>query len=96
MSDVVHSSFRIAPDHPALAGHFPGNPVVPGVVVLDRVAALAESQGVHVTGFAQAKFVAPLLPGEEARVELAASGARRRFRVLRGDTLVASGDAEVA
>jgi 3-hydroxymyristoyl/3-hydroxydecanoyl-(acyl carrier protein) dehydratase len=96
MSDTIDATFRIAPDHPALAGHFPGNPVVPGVVVLDRVAALIESQGARLAGFTQAKFVAPLLPGEEARVELAADGARRRFRVLRGDALVASGEAETA
>ena len=96
MPDVVHATFRIAPDHPALAGHFPGNPIVPGVVVLDRVAALAEAHGARIAGFTQAKFVASLLPGEEARVELAASGSRRRFRVLRGETLVAGGEADIA
>src|SRR3546814_2617840 len=30
-------SFVIAADHPSLPGHFPGRPLVPGVVVLDRV-----------------------------------------------------------
>jgi 3-hydroxymyristoyl/3-hydroxydecanoyl-(acyl carrier protein) dehydratase len=30
-------TLTIANDHPALAGHFPGHPVVPGVLVLDEV-----------------------------------------------------------
>jgi hypothetical protein len=38
------------------------------------------------------KFMQPLLPGEEARVELEGAAPRWRFRVLRGETLLASGD----
>jgi len=39
MNDSLQTTLRIDPAHPALAGHFPGNPIVPGVVVLERVAA---------------------------------------------------------
>jgi 3-hydroxymyristoyl/3-hydroxydecanoyl-(acyl carrier protein) dehydratase len=35
---IRHSEpLKIAPDHPALAGHFPGFPIVPGVVLLDEI-----------------------------------------------------------
>ena len=34
---MLSFSFTIPETHPALAGHFPGNPLVPGVVILDRV-----------------------------------------------------------
>ena len=44
-------SLRIAPDHPALAGHFPGNPIVPGVVLLDlAIRALARRGGLDEAG----------------------------------------------
>jgi 3-hydroxymyristoyl/3-hydroxydecanoyl-(acyl carrier protein) dehydratase len=39
MNDAFRTALRIEAAHPALAGHFPGNPVVPGVVLLERVAA---------------------------------------------------------
>jgi 3-hydroxymyristoyl/3-hydroxydecanoyl-(acyl carrier protein) dehydratase len=34
---------RFAPDHPALAGHFPQHPVVPGVLLLDAALHSIES-----------------------------------------------------
>jgi len=54
----------IRADHPSLAGHFPGAPIVPGVVILDEVAAaLAEwRENCHLTGIRAAKFVLPLEP----------------------------------
>lgn len=96
-------TFVIEADHPALPGHFPGHPVVPGVVVLDRV--LAAIEAVHgplgPLRLPQVKFVQPLLPGETARIEIdpvAAEGppSRWRFRVLRGEVMVASGDVQSA
>ena len=90
--------FAVDPGHPCLPGHFPGHPVVPGVVVLDHVlAAIEAAQGA--TGplrLPQVKFVQPLLPGEVATVALDGASPRWRFRVLRGDTLVASGEVVAA
>jgi 3-hydroxymyristoyl/3-hydroxydecanoyl-(acyl carrier protein) dehydratase len=86
----------IAASHPALAGHFPGQPVVPGVVLLDRVAAALERLGAgHVSGFSQVKFVRPLLP--EQRVELVIElDAGARFRISDGAQLIASGSVELS
>ena len=92
--------FSIPSDHPSLPGHFPGRPVVPGVVVLDQVVAAIEAMRGPAQGplpplrLPQVKFVQPLLPGEEADIMLEAQpDARRwRFRVLRGEVLVASGE----
>lgn len=56
---------QIPASHPALPGHFPGHPVVPGVVLLEAVIrALPQHAGcaTRVTGFPAVKFLAPLLP----------------------------------
>ncbi|MGB5062689.1 MAG: hydroxymyristoyl-ACP dehydratase [Candidatus Competibacter sp.] len=54
----------IAADHPCLAGHFPGNPIVPGVVLLDEVlqAFAAWRPTDRPVGIPQVKFLAPLRP----------------------------------
>lgn len=87
--------FVIHADHPCLPGHFPGRPLVPGVVLLDRVLDAIEARegtGLGALRLPQVKFLQPLLPGQAARVELDGEAPRWRFRVLRDDTLLASGE----
>lgn len=86
--------FVVPPDHPALPGHFPGHPIVPGVVLLDHVVeAIEATHGpLPALRLPQVKFLQPLLPGEAARVELEGAAPRWKFRVLRGEALLASGD----
>ena len=95
-------TFVVAHDHPCLPGHFPGRPIVPGVVLLDRVIAAIEAAhgGIGPLRLPQVKFLQPLLPGETARIDIeamaVAAGAppRWKFRVLRGDVAIASGEVQ--
>lgn len=84
---------KIDPRHPALPGHFPGDPVVPGVVILTRVVnAAAKAFGAGVVDVTLAKFHVRLKPAEEFRIELERTGEDAvRFRVQRAETMIASG-----
>lgn len=87
--------FCVPHDHPALPGHFPGNPVVPGVLLLEHVISLLEANDgpQREVRLPQVKFLQPLLPGQDALVELVARGPGSwRFRILRGDVVLATGD----
>jgi 3-hydroxymyristoyl/3-hydroxydecanoyl-(acyl carrier protein) dehydratase len=86
--------FTIPADHPSLPGHFPGRPLVPGVVLLERVVEAIETAhgDLGALRLPQVKFLQPLLPGETARIELHGEPPRWRFRVLRGTTLLARGE----
>jgi 3-hydroxyacyl-[acyl-carrier-protein] dehydratase len=87
-------AFVIDAAHPCLPGHFPGQPIVPGVLILDRVLDAIEAGHGARAGLRlpNVKFVQPLLPGETAHIALDGAAPRWRFRVTRGDALIASGE----
>lgn len=59
--------WTVAPGHPAFPGHFPGRPIVPGVVLLDRAILFAQSlidKEPERWQVGTAKFLSPVGPGE--------------------------------
>lgn len=82
----------IAADHPAYAGHFPGRPILPGVVLLDQTQrALEQACGVRINGLALAKFLSPVLPGEALELDYETTASGLRFEIRCGTRRVASG-----
>ena len=97
---VYEQALCIDAAHPALPGHFPGHPLVPGVILLEQVAlALRAWRSQRLARVLEAKFVAPLLPDEAAMLHLTETDADRsrfRFEVRRGGNLLARGLVEGA
>ena len=62
--------FTIPADHPALPGHFPGQPIVPAVVILDEMCEqlAAFAAGSQISRIISAKFISPLLPEQACNV----------------------------
>lgn len=93
----------IAADHPAFAGHFPGRPILPGVVLLDAAvhaltlamrtsSSTSEGSAQAVCQISAAKFLSPVGPGETLTISCTstASGSTR-FDISGGGRKVATG-----
>jgi 3-hydroxymyristoyl/3-hydroxydecanoyl-(acyl carrier protein) dehydratase len=91
----------IRADHPSLPGHFPGAPLVPGVVILDEVlAALAElRENSQLSGIRLVKFLAPLQPEQAFTISLSVKNehaAEVNFCCRVEDRVIVEGQLEVA
>lgn len=92
---MQQATFSITEGALFLAGHFPGNPVIPAVVLLNEllegVAAIYPDR--HVAGFKQVKFHKPILPGEQIRIDLKPVKMDGiDFQAYWGDSVVFSGE----
>ena len=98
---TFEASGIIRADHPTLPGHFPGAPLVPGVVILDEVlAALIEwRQDSQLTGIRMVKFLAPLQPEQVFTISFSVRNdhaAEVNFCCRAEDRVIVEGQLELA
>lgn len=105
MSDI-QLPLRIAEDHPSLAGHFPAQPIIPGVVLLDEVILAIERQmpqlmispGNRTFEIPVCKFLSPVSPGAILTLSLHSErdDTSYAFRLHQSEQLVATGTIRLA
>ena len=90
---------NVAFNEPFFQGHFPGNPIMPGVLVVEAMAQAGailllhsrpESRGkvVYFAGIDRAKFRRPVVPGDVVRLEVEVLKLRSRTCLMRGKAYV--------
>lgn len=78
--------------HPVFAGHFPGRPIVPGVMLLDLAQqAIEAATGRALQGLAATKFLSAAVPGDALTLDHESTEGGVRFTIRCGERVVASG-----
>ena len=86
-------------NEPFFQGHFPGAPVMPGVLILESMAQVAgvmiyrnlpdrHTKLIYFTGIENAKFRRPVLPGDQLRIEMELLNRRDTFGKMNGQATV--------
>ncbi|MGH9444771.1 MAG: 3-hydroxyacyl-ACP dehydratase FabZ [Terriglobia bacterium] len=90
---------NVTVNEPFFQGHFPGAPVMPGVLIIESMAQVAgvliyrdlpekEKKLIYFTGIENAKFRRPVTPGDQLRVDMELLSRRNNFGKMGGKATV--------
>jgi len=91
---------NVTVNEPFFVGHFPGHPIMPGVLILEAMAqvggvllmrsldANAEKKVIYFTGIDHARFRKPVVPGDQIRIEVELVQLRRQVCRMKGTASV--------
>jgi 3-hydroxyacyl-[acyl-carrier-protein] dehydratase len=90
---------NVTMNEPFFPGHFPGHPVMPGVLIVEAMAQAAailvysssdDNKGkiTYFVGIDNTKFRKPVVPGDQLRLELEVIGSRRGIYTFSGKAFV--------
>jgi len=92
---IIAAHWTVPLDHPAFPGHFPGTPILPGVVLLDSAMhAIAAHTGMSLDlcEIASLKFLSPVSAGEELIIQYVISSSNTiNFDIVTAARKIASG-----
>ena len=99
--DYLHAIKNVTINEPFFIGHFPGNPIMPGVLMLEALAQAAAilsnisrepKEGYEFlhffAGIDNARFKQVVVPGDQLRLEVKMIGQKRDFWRMHGEAYV--------
>jgi 3-hydroxymyristoyl/3-hydroxydecanoyl-(acyl carrier protein) dehydratase len=97
----IEALAHVPEDSPWFSGHFPGEPILPGVAIVhiaeQAIIKDAESRGdaIHLNALKRVRFTQPVRPGEVLSIHINRDEADERelysFKVLSKENIVCSG-----
>jgi len=89
---------NVTMNEPFFQGHFPGNPIMPGVLIIESMAQVGgilafksadvTNKGVYFMGIDKAKFRRPVVPGDTLEISLEVTKTRGKIWKFHGKALV--------
>ncbi len=66
----IHAYKNVSINEPHFVGHFPGYPVMPGVLIMEALAQAAGILAFRTAGIDEARFKKPVMPGDQLHLHV--------------------------